>query len=204
MSGSYRFVVVANRLPVDEQVDDADGHSWTISAGGLVSALHPVVRRAEGAWLGSSGTADEELEPFSFDGMSLHPLPISTEELDEYYEGESNATIWPLFHDAVEQPLYRQPWRETYEAVNQRFADEAAALAAPDATVWVHDYQLMLVPAMLRAQRPDLRIGFFLHIPFPPVELFMQLPGAARSSADSSAPISSGSNDPRRPRTSCS
>jgi trehalose 6-phosphate synthase len=158
-------------------MDADDRHSWTISAGGLVSALHPVVRKAEGAWLGSSGTAGEEIEPFTFDGIYLRPLTLSTVEFDEYYEGESNATIWPLFHDAVEQPVYQQRWWQTYQAVNRRFADAAAALAAPNATVWIHDYQLMLVPAMLRALRPDLRIGFFLHIPFPPVELFMQLPG---------------------------
>jgi trehalose 6-phosphate synthase len=177
MSGSYRFVVVANRLPVDERSEDGDQHSWTISAGGLVSALHPVVRAAEGAWLGSWEDTGEDLEPFAFDGMYLHPLSLSTEELDEYYEGESNATIWPLFHDAVETPVYEKRWWLAYQAVNRRFAEATAALAAPDATVWVHDYQLMLVPAMLRTLRPDLRIGFFLHIPFPPVELFMQLPG---------------------------
>ncbi|HEY1489243.1 MAG TPA: trehalose-6-phosphate synthase, partial [Micromonosporaceae bacterium] len=125
-------------------------------------------------------TAGEDLEPFTFDGMHLHPLPLSATELDEYYEGESNATIWPLFHDAVEQPVYRQDWWRAYQKVNQRFAEAAAELAAPDATVWVHDYQLMLVPGMLRELRPDVRIGFFLHIPFPPVELFMQLPGRDR------------------------
>ena len=179
MSGPYEFVVVANRLPVDEQ--NHDGHrTWTISAGGLVTALHPVVAKAGGAWLGSADSPGEDLEPFTFDGMHLHPLTMSAAELDEYYEGESNATIWPLFHDAVEQPVYRQQWWRAYQAVNERFAEAAAQLAAPDATVWVHDYQLMLVPALLRARRPDLRIGFFLHIPFPPVELFMQLPGRDR------------------------
>jgi trehalose 6-phosphate synthase len=180
MSGAYGFVVLANRLPVDENPDAGDEHGWTISAGGLVSALHPVVRKAEGAWLGSAETAGEELEPFTFDGMFLHPLSLSAAELDEYYEGESNATIWPLFHDAVEQPVYRQHWWQAYQKVNHRFAEAAAEIAAPEATVWVHDYQLMLVPGMLRALRPDLRIGFFLHIPFPPLELFMQLPGRDR------------------------
>jgi trehalose 6-phosphate synthase len=111
--------------------------------------------------------------------MHLHPVALSADDVDRYYEGQSNATIWPLFHDAVEQPTHRRPWRQAYEAVNRRFAEAAAQLAAPDATVWVHDYQLMLVPAMLRELRPDLRIGFFLHIPFPPVELFMQLPRRA-------------------------
>src|SRR5262249_7180344 len=81
-----------------------------------------------------------------------------------------------LYHDAVEPPVFKRRWWEEYRKVNQRFADATAEEAGPGATVWVHDYQLQLVPAMLRAQRPDLRIGFFLHIPFPPVELFVQLP----------------------------
>jgi trehalose 6-phosphate synthase len=124
-------------------------------------------------WTGGPGPV---AEPFEFEGMHLHPVALSAKEIDRYYEGQSNATIWPLFHDAVEQPIHHRVWREAYEAVNRRFAEATAALAAPSATVWVHDYQLMLVPAMLRGLRPDLVIGFFLHIPFPPVELFMQLP----------------------------
>jgi trehalose 6-phosphate synthase len=171
----YEFVVVANRLPVDSDT----GGGWKRSPGGLVTALHPVVRRKGGAWVGWTGGPGAPPAPFDFDGMHLHPVGLSGDEIDRYYEGQSNAAIWPLFHDAVEQPLYHRAWRQAYETVNRRFADATAALADHGATVWVHDYQLMLVPAMLRAQRPDLRIGFFLHIPFPPVELFMQLPGRA-------------------------
>ena len=106
----------------------------------------------------------------------LHPVELSPSDIENFYEGESNSTIWPLYHDAVEQPLYDRVWRDAYRAVNARFADAAASVARRNATVWVHDYQLQLVPAMLRARRPDLRIGFFLHIPFPPIELFMQMP----------------------------
>jgi trehalose 6-phosphate synthase len=175
VSGAYQFVVVANRLPVDA----AEGGGWRRSPGGLVTAVHPIVRRLGGAWVGWTGGPGEAPEPFEFDGMHLHPVGLSAEEVDRYYEGQSNATIWPLFHDAVEQPTHHREWREAYQTVNRRFADATAALAAPGATVWVHDYQLMLVPAMLRQLRPDLRIGFFLHIPFPPVELFMQLPRRA-------------------------
>jgi trehalose 6-phosphate synthase len=179
MSESYEFVVVANRLPVDEVVADDGSRSWARSPGGLVSALQPIVRSHGGAWVGWTGQAGDAPEPFDTDGMHLHPVGLSADDVDRYYEGQSNATIWPLFHDAVEQPTHRRPWRQAYEAVNRRFAEAAAQLAAPDGTVWVHDYQLMLVPAMVRELRPDLRIGFFLHIPFPPVELFMQLPRRA-------------------------
>jgi len=109
----------------------------------------------------------------------MHPVGLSEQEFEQYYEGFSNATLWPLYHDAVEQPVYHRRWWEAYQSVNQRFAEAAARVAAPGALVWIHDYHLQLVPAMLRALRPDLRIGFFLHIPFPPVELFRQLPRRA-------------------------
>jgi trehalose 6-phosphate synthase len=179
MNDVYQFVVVANRLPVDEVVDDEGQRSWARSPGGLVSALQPIVRRSGGAWVGWTGGAGEAPEPFETDGMYLRPVRLEAADVDLYYEGQSNSAIWPLFHDAVEQPIHRRDWREAYEAVNRRFAEAAAEVAAPDATVWVHDYQLLRVPALLRELRPDLRIGFFLHIPFPPVELFMQLPRRA-------------------------
>jgi trehalose 6-phosphate synthase len=180
VSGQYRFVVVANRLPVDEVVDDSGKRGWTRSPGGLVSALHPTVRNRGGAWIGWAGSTGDPPEPFELDGMWLYPIGLSGQELDYYYEGESNATIWPLYHDAVETPEFHRHWRQAYAKVNQRFAQAAADLAAPGALVWIHDYQLQLVPAMIRELRPDLRIGFFLHIPFPPVELFMQLPWRTR------------------------
>jgi trehalose 6-phosphate synthase len=106
----------------------------------------------------------------------MHPVALSNRDVRDYYEGFSNGTLWPLYHDAVAAPQYHRHWWDNYVEVNRRFADAAAAEADDGATVWVQDYQLHLVPAMLRDKRPDLRIGFFLHIPFPPKELFMQLP----------------------------
>jgi trehalose 6-phosphate synthase len=170
------FVVVANRMPVDE-VTTATGREWRRSPGGLVTALHPVLVAQGGTWVGWAGGVGEAPEPFELEGVQLHPVRLDAVDLERYYEGQSNATIWPLYHDAVETPTYRRRWRESYREVNARFTDAAAMVAAPGATVWVQDYQLQLVPAMLREQRPDLRIGFFLHIPFPPIELFMQMPG---------------------------
>jgi trehalose 6-phosphate synthase len=169
-------VVVANRLPVD-QVTDPDGSTrWQRSPGGLVTALEPFVAGRGGAWVGWSGSAGEAPEPFESSGMSLVPVPLSEEEVDRYYEGMSNASLWPLYHDVVEKPEYHRTWWDTYVQVNKRFTERAAEVAAEGAIVWVHDYQLQLVPAMLRQRRPDLTIGFFLHIPFPPYELFTQLP----------------------------
>ena len=169
-------VVVANRLPVD-QVTDADGTvRWQRSPGGLVTALEPFVAGRGGAWVGWSGSAGEAPEPFESGGMSLIPVALSDEEVDRYYEGMSNASLWPLYHDVIARPEYHRAWWDAYVQVNKRFADRAAEVAAEGAIVWVHDYQLQLVPAMLRQRRPDLTIGFFLHIPFPPYELFTQLP----------------------------
>jgi trehalose 6-phosphate synthase len=172
-------VVVANRLPVDK-VEGADGKPrWQRSPGGLVTALEPFVARRGGAWVGWSGSAGSAPRPFESGGMHLIPVPLSEDEVDKYYEGMANASLWPLYHDVVEKPEYHRAWWDTYVQVNRRFADRAAEVAAPGAIVWVHDYQLQLVPALLRQQRPDLTIGFFLHIPFPPYELFTQLPWRA-------------------------
>jgi trehalose 6-phosphate synthase len=170
------FVVVANRLPV-EQIELPDGSTdWRPSPGGLVTAFDPIMHSRRGAWIGWHGAADEELEPFEDDGLTLVPVPLSASDVAEYYEGFSNGTLWPLYHDAIATPQFHREWWDTYVSVNQRFADRTAKVAARGAVVWVQDYQLQLVPRMLRRQRPDLRIGFFLHIPFPPTELFQQLP----------------------------
>ncbi|GAA0738182.1 trehalose-6-phosphate synthase [Dactylosporangium roseum] len=172
-------MVVANRLPLDRITDERGEQHWARSPGGLVSALEPIARSAGGAWVGWTGGPDDDTEPFEADGVYLRTVPLSGEEVDRYYEGQSNSTIWPLFHDAVEQPAHRREWRIAYETVNRRFAEATAEVADDGATVWVHDYQLLLLPKLLRDLRPDLRIGFFLHIPFPPVELFIQLPRRA-------------------------
>ncbi|WP_433354363.1 alpha,alpha-trehalose-phosphate synthase (UDP-forming) [Microtetraspora malaysiensis] len=172
MDGTSSFLIVANRLPVD-RVGESE---WRRSPGGLVTAIAPVMQRRDGAWLGWTGAGGEELKPFDHDGMHLIPVPLSALEVELYYEGFSNATLWPLYHDVVATPVYSRVLWDAYRAVNDRFARAAADAAAPGAVVWVQDYQLQLVPAMLRRLRPDLRIGFFLHIPFPPAELFWQLP----------------------------
>jgi trehalose 6-phosphate synthase len=170
-------VIVANRLPVD-RVTLPDGESqWRRSPGGLVSALEPVMRANDGAWIGWPGSTDDaDLEPFVEDGLQLVPIHLSEQEVEEFYEGFSNGTLWPLYHDLVAKPEFHREWWEAYVKVNRRFAERAAEIAAEGATVWVQDYQLQLVPQMLRELRPDLRIGFYLHIPFPPAELFSQLP----------------------------
>jgi trehalose 6-phosphate synthase len=173
---TYDLVVVANRLPVDRVVEDDGSVSWRRSPGGLVTAVEPVMQSYDGAWVGWDGGADGPDDPLDQNGMHLCPVSLSAQEIQEFYEGFSNGTLWPLYHDVVAKPEFHREWFDAYVTVNRRFAEKAAELATENGMVWVHDYQLQLVPGMLRELRPDLRIGFFLHIPFPPTELFVQLP----------------------------
>ncbi|GAA3794987.1 alpha,alpha-trehalose-phosphate synthase (UDP-forming) [Cellulomonas soli] len=172
----FDLVVVANRLPVDLSLDEVGEPTWSRSPGGLVTALAPVMAKTEGAWVGWGGQPGLELDPFEVDGTELVPVPLSEDEVEHYYEGFANDTLWPLYHDVIASPAFHRHWWDAYQRVNRRFAEAAAAKAAPGATVWVHDYQLQLVPKFLRELRPDLRIGYFHHIPFPPLEIFAQLP----------------------------
>jgi trehalose 6-phosphate synthase len=166
-----RIIVVANRLPVSW-----DGEKWTTSPGGLVRALRPVLQNAEGAWVGWPGIPDFDPEPFVHDGIYQQPVPLSEDEVDSFYYGFCNGTLWPLYHDAIVAPeFHRHTWRP-YVAVNERYAKETAEIVRPDDIAWVQDYQLQLVPAMLRSMVPGLTIGFYLHIPFPPIEVFARLP----------------------------
>ncbi|PPF87878.1 alpha,alpha-trehalose-phosphate synthase (UDP-forming) [Subtercola sp. Z020] len=175
-TGPYDLVVVSNRLPVDKVVADDGSESWRASPGGLVTALEPIMRASEGAWVGWAGVPDDRSDPFENDGISIVPVTLSADEVELYYEGFSNDTLWPLYHDVIAPPTYHRDWWDSYVEVNQRFADRAAGSAAQGATVWVQDYQLQLVPKMLREIRPDLTIGFFNHIPFPAYGIFSQLP----------------------------
>ncbi len=170
------LVIVANRLPVDRVELDDGKKGWRGSPGGLVTAVEPVMRANDGTWVGWPGGTESGLKPFDHEGMHLVPMTMNAQEIEEFYEGFSNATIWPIYHDLVAKPEFHREWWDAYVSVNHRFAERAADLAAKGATVWVHDYQLQLVPQILRELRPDLRIGFYLHIPFPPAELFQQLP----------------------------
>ncbi|MEV7660732.1 trehalose-6-phosphate synthase [Paenarthrobacter sp. NPDC089316] len=177
-ASKFEFMVVSNRLPVD-RCSDADGDGgdgWRRSPGGLVTALAPMMTKSDGAWVGWHGAPDETVRPFSHEGMDLVPVQLSSHEVELYYEGFSNATIWPLYHDVIAPPEFHRTWWDSYRSVNKKFADAVIRHAADGATVWVQDYQLQLVPRFLREARPDLKIGFFNHIPFPPPEIFAQLP----------------------------
>ncbi|HED54324.1 MAG TPA: trehalose-6-phosphate synthase [Phycisphaerales bacterium] len=174
-TGRGRLIVVANRLPV-HRVKRKGRSVWETSPGGVVSALRPLVTEAGGAWVGWSGTTGRAPAAFEFDTIQIRPVSVTAEQVEKYYGGFSNATLWPLYHDCVRTPQFHRRWWWPYVDVNRQFAEATAQEARPGDTVWVHDYQLQLVPGMLRELMPEVRIGFFMHIPFPPLELFAQLP----------------------------
>ncbi|HWU47861.1 MAG TPA: alpha,alpha-trehalose-phosphate synthase (UDP-forming) [Humibacter sp.] len=173
---TYDLVIVSNRLPVDHVSGSGTDAVWRPSPGGLVAALEPIMKSEDGIWIGWAGIADAEFEPFAVDGMDIKPVRLSAQDVEYYYEGFSNDTLWPLYHDVIAPPSYHREWWDAYVKVNRRFADAAIASASRGAVIWVHDYQLQLVPKMLREARPDLVIGFFDHIPFPAYGIFSQLP----------------------------
>jgi trehalose 6-phosphate synthase len=172
------LVVVANRLPVEH--DEVEG--WRRSPGGLVSAMDAVLRDREATWVGWGGQpADEATDgpPDRVGTVGLVEVRLTAAEIAAHYDGFANRALWPNYHSGIVASTYHRSEFQVHREVNGRFARAAAGAAAPGALVWVHDYQLQLVPAMLRQLRPDLRIGFFLHIPFPPLELFSQIPWRA-------------------------
>ncbi len=175
----HELVVVANRLPVGGSRTLPDGATeWVTSPGGLVTAMESVMRTVDsGAWVGWHGSAGDAPAPFEADGMQLYPRGALPQRRGEVLRGFSNGSLWPLYHDVIVDPEFHRTWWDHYVQANRRFARTAAAVTGPSGIVWVHDYQLQLVPQMIRGARADVRIGFFNHIPpFPPVELFSQLP----------------------------
>jgi trehalose 6-phosphate synthase len=173
------LVVVANRLPLDDSAHPDGACEWRRSPGGLASALHAILQQTPATWVGWAGGIGAAPTLPDIGTLRLRPVALSEQELRGYYEGFANSSLWPLYHDAVETPVFDRGWWETYRAVNWKFAEAAAEVAEPGAAIWVQDYHLQLVPQMLRELRPDVLIGFFLHVPFPPPELFMQLPRRA-------------------------
>jgi len=173
-----RLVVLSNRLPVTLRTAADGGRRIERSAGGLVAALEPALRRTGGTWVGWSGAPGRpgpELESAAH-GYEFAPVPLSQGEVRRYYHGFSNRTLWPLFHSfPTRMEMSREEWI-AYEEVNQRFARVAADAAREASLIWIHDYHLMRVASHLRRATPGARMAFFLHVPFPPYDLFRVLP----------------------------
>jgi trehalose 6-phosphate synthase/phosphatase len=191
-----RLVVVSNRLPFSLAEDGRGGYDFKPSSGGLVTALGAYIEREKKeqelqcVWVGWPGTevAEEKHKDIRDRALKKHgawPVFLSHDEAEQFYHGFCNKTLWPLFHYFTSYAVYEGEQWDAYVAVNRRFAEELSGLLQEGDRVWVQDYQLMLLPALLRAQRPDLMIGFFLHIPFAAPEILTALPrhGARTSSA---------------------
>lgn len=163
---------VSNRLPV------TIGREITPSSGGLVSAMENLGAKVHLKWIGWAGghiTDPEEKERVIRelkDRFNYFPIFLDDDDADDYYGGFSNSTMWPLLHYMNTYSRYRIQWYEAYQRVNRIFAEAVMEHARPDDMVWVHDYHLMLLPRILRQERPDLKIGIFLHTPFPPADIF--------------------------------
>src|SRR5699024_410988 len=163
-SPQHELVVVANRLPVDSRTLPDGATEWVTSPGGLVTAMESVMRTVEsGAWVGWGGSPGKAPGPVGAGGMGLSAERLGHRGVGRCYGGYSSATLWPLYHDVIVDPEFHRGWWDSYLAATRRFAAAAAPVAAPGGTIWVHDYQLQLVPRMIRDKRNDVRIGFFNH-----------------------------------------
>lgn len=177
-----RTIFVSNRLAVRVQ-RGSEGLEYLPSVGGLATGLSSVSDE-DALWVGWSGLADEDFSGDQWQEVSRTlrrehgslAVPLSQRDLDLFYSGFCNDTIWPLFHYFPTYTEYHQETWRAYEAVNQRFFDVLKPELGPDSRVWIHDYQLMLLPSLVKRAFPTARVGFFLHIPFPSYELFRLLP----------------------------
>jgi trehalose 6-phosphate synthase/phosphatase len=175
-----RVLIVSNRLPVTARWVNGDVR-LNRSSGGLASALRPVHEDGGGMWFGTAGDVSMRRRAHGelareLEKLRCVPVYLGRSETRVFYEGVSNGIVWPLFHDQLNRlPLVVEGW-DVYERINARFADCVAEHWRPGDVIWVHDYHLMRLPALLRQRLPNARIGFFLHVPFPNPELFLVLP----------------------------
>ncbi|MBS1533048.1 MAG: bifunctional alpha,alpha-trehalose-phosphate synthase (UDP-forming)/trehalose-phosphatase [Bacteroidetes bacterium] len=179
-----KTIIVSNRLPV--KLTETDGQfKLAPSEGGLATGLGSIYKQGDNIWIGWPGheVADDDVKKkvtAQLNEQSLLPVFLTQEEVSQYYEGFSNEVLWPVFHYyASTYANYQQSNWDFYKRVNQKFKDEVIAHAEPGDTIWIHDYQLLLLPDLVRHEIPDISIGFFLHIPFPSYEMFRLIPWRA-------------------------
>ncbi len=184
--GDQRLVIIANRLPY--RISERNNVLTVVpSAGGLVSSIGSYISKNENAkdilWVGASDLSERKLRKhlgpqgeLQEGRYTLHPVFLPGDVQDNFYNGFCNSTLWPLFHYFTSYVKYDEAEYEDYKKANEIFAEKLAGILLPNDKIWVHDYHLMLLPAMLRELRPEAEIGFFLHIPFPSSEVFRSLP----------------------------
>lgn len=175
-----KILIVSNRLPI--KIEKANGELvYKPSEGGLATGLSSVYKQGENLWIGWPGivldkTKDRNDVTRDLKEENMMPVFFSENEIEMFYEGFSNATLWPLFHYFNQFAIYDQHLFDAYKKANQKFCDIVVKAAKPGDIIWIHDYQLLLLPEMVRKKLPDIRIGFFQHIPFPSFEAFRLLP----------------------------
>jgi trehalose 6-phosphate synthase/phosphatase len=177
-----RLLIVSNRIPVSVVKKKGELH-FEPSAGGVATGLNSFYKTHNSVWIGWPGITREKVREKEKDQIreelareNCHPVFFSTKDAENYYQGFCNKTVWPLFHHFPLYTSYSKSFWESYRRVNQSFRDVVLEVAQPGDTIWVHDYQLMLLPGLVREQLPYASIGFFLHIPFPSFEVFRLLP----------------------------
>lgn len=179
MSGAGNLVIASNRLPIRLQISDSGWRAHP-SSGGLASALSGIMGSSGLTWVGWPGCTvpqrmREQVSADLADG-NLAPVFLTPNEEEDYYHGICNQVLWPLFHYFSEKVDFQAAHWDSYVSVNRKFADAVIANSEHGGKVWIHDFHLMLAPQMIRERRPDLGIGFFLHIPFPSSEIYRLLP----------------------------
>ncbi|MBV7530122.1 bifunctional alpha,alpha-trehalose-phosphate synthase (UDP-forming)/trehalose-phosphatase [Chitinophaga sp. sic0106] len=178
-----KTIIVSNRLPVKMMEQDGD-YILQASEGGLATGLGSIYREGNNIWIGWPGqeisdSKQQEKVTAQLRQMNLMPVFLTEEEINNFYEGFSNETLWPVFHYMSVYARYEQVYWDAYYQVNKKFRDIVLSVAEPGDTIWVQDYQLLLLPGMIRAELPEISIGFFQHIPFPSFELFRLIPWRA-------------------------
>jgi len=179
-----RTIIISNRLPVSISISEDDKIAVTENIGGLATGLKSVHAEENSLWIGWSGIEAEKMTPSNKKTIDSTltkecrclPVYLTQHQIDNFYYGYCNKTIWPLFHYFPNMTTWEHNHWTSYCEVNQIFYDALAGQISEDDTIWVHDYQLMLLPEMIRKSHPRVKIGFFLHIPFPSYEMFRLLP----------------------------
>ena len=175
-----KTIIVSNRLPI--KIKEENGAlSYHASEGGLATGLGSIYKEGDNIWVGWPGLAiskdnqKKEVE-VELKQQNMKPVFLSTQEIEDFYEGFSNETLWPNFHYFNQYTIYDEDLYQAYKKVNKKFAKQIATVIEDGDTLWIHDYQLLLLPQMIRESFPNSSIGFFLHIPFPSYESFRQIP----------------------------
>ena len=180
---SKKIILVSNRLPITVRKSE-NKFVFDHNAGGLASGLNSIQKNTGSVWVGWPGTYFSKrrlnnaatLEKKLVNELKYYPIFLSKTEIDEYYRGFCNSTIWPLFHYFTKTATYDRGFWESYKKVNEIFCGKILKIAGKNDIIWIHDYHLMLLPQLLRERLPEAKIGFFLHIPFPAFEVYRLLP----------------------------